>query len=77
MIDVTDIPGVTRGDDVTLTGRDGDEFISVEDVCRAAEGAFHYEFVCDIGKRIPRRYFIDGKCVGTHDYFYDKWDLDF
>ncbi len=76
MIDVTDIPGVKRGDDVTLTGKDGDEFISVEEVCGIAEGAFHYEFVCDIGKRIPRRYFLDGKCVGTHDYFYDKWNLD-
>lgn len=76
MIDVTGIDGVKRGDDVTLTGIDGDGFIPVEELCRIAEGAFHYEFVCDIGKRIPRRYFLDGKCVGAHDYFYDKWDLD-
>ena len=73
MINVTDIPGVVRGSDVILTGADGDDFISVEDVCKIAEGGFNYEFVCDIGKRIPRRYFRDGKCVGWHDDYYGNW----
>ena len=77
MIDVTDVEGVARGDDVILTGTDADEFISVEDVCALAEGAFHYEFVCDVGKRVPRRYFLNGKFVGAHDDFYEDWDLDF
>ena len=30
MVDVTDIPEVKAGDEVTLMGRDGEEFISVE-----------------------------------------------
>lgn len=73
MIDVTDIPEAVRGSEVTLTGQDGDEFISVEEICAVAEGGFNYEFVCDIGKRIPRRYFRDGKCVGWHDDYYSVW----
>ncbi len=74
MIDVTDVPDAVRGNVVTLTGSDGDEFISVEEVCEKAAGGFNYEFVCDIGKRIPRRYFSNGKCVGWHDDYYCKWD---
>ena len=30
MVDVTDIPDVCKGDEVTLIGRDGDEFISMD-----------------------------------------------
>ena len=75
MINVTGIPGVERGSDVTLTGRDGDGFISVEDVCRLASGGFNYEFVCDLGKRIPRRYYKNGECVGWHDDYYSMWDV--
>ena len=73
MIDVTDVPEARRGSTVTLTGGDGDEFISVEEVCAKATGGFNYEFVCDIGKRIPRRYFRDGKCAGWHDDYYSSW----
>lgn len=75
MINVTDIPGVERGSTVTLTGGDGDGFISVEEVCRLAAGGFNYEFVCDLGKRIPRRYFRNGECVGWHDDYYSNWDF--
>lgn len=73
MIDVTDIPEAQRGSVVTLAGGDGAEFISVEEVCEKAAGGFNYEFVCDIGKRIPRRYFRDGRCVGWHDDHYSVW----
>ena len=55
MVDVTDIPDVKKEDIVTLIGRDGDEFISVEEVSEMA-GSFNYEFVCDIGKRVLRTY---------------------
>jgi len=53
MIDVTDIPNVKVGDTVTLVGKDGDEFLSCEEVAETA-GSFNYEFVCDVSKRIPR-----------------------
>lgn len=55
MVDVTGMDDVQVEDEVTLIGRDGDEFISVEEAAALA-GTFNYEFVCDIGKRIPRIY---------------------
>ena len=60
MADVTEIDNVKKGDEVTLLGRDGDEFISIEemgDLC----GRFSYEFACDISPRVPRVYTKDGK----------------
>lgn len=62
MIDVTDIPEVKQGDIVTLVGRDGDSFIPVEEPAELA-GSFNYEFVCNVGKRIPRVYYQNGKPV--------------
>ena len=62
MADVTEIDNVKKGDEVTLLGRDGDEFISIEemgDLC----GRFSYEFACDISPRVPRVYIKDGKEV--------------
>lgn len=59
MVDVTDIPDCKEEDLVTLIGRDGDEFISVEEVA-ATCGGFHYEILCGIGKRVPRRYLQNG-----------------
>lgn len=55
MVDVTDIDGVETGDEVTLVGTDGDESICVEELSELA-GSFNYEFVCGIGKRVPRVY---------------------
>lgn len=75
MVDVTDIPDVKRGDVVTLVGKDGDAGISVEEIAALA-GTFNYEFVCDLGKRIPRNYFYKGEYIGSRDYFYEKWNLN-
>ena len=60
MVDVTEISDVKAGDEVTLLGRDGDEFISA-DTLGDLSGRFSYEFVCDINKRVPRIYLKDGK----------------
>lgn len=68
MVDVTGIPDVKEGDKVTLIGQDGDESISIEEVANLV-GSFNYELVCDIGKRVPRVYYKDGKKVGTADYY--------
>ena len=73
MIDVTDIPGVKRHMPVTLIGREGSECITVEELASLA-GTFNYEFVCDLGKRIPRVYIRNGKEVARHDYFYTDWN---
>lgn len=77
MVDVTDIPDVKEGDIVTLVGKDGNELISVEEVSAASGSSFNYEFVCDVGKRIPRVYYQNGKKVGTSDFYhYNASDLE-
>ena len=72
MVDVTDLD-VKKGDVVTLVGKDGDESITVEELAALA-GTFNYEFVCNLGKRIPRVYYRDNKVVSTKDYYIDEYD---
>ncbi len=55
MIDVTDIPAVSVGDEVTLLGRDGAECITAEEwACRI--GTISYEVFCQFSQRVPRFY---------------------
>lgn len=68
MVDVTNIDGVSFGDNVTLIGKDGNETITVEELSELS-GRFNYEFVCDLGKRIPRVYVKNGKVAEQVDYF--------
>ena len=68
IVDVTHIRDVAFGDKVTLIGQDGDECITVEDLGDLS-GRFNYEFICDLGKRIPRVYVRDGKVSEQVDYF--------
>ena len=70
MVDVTDIADVKIGDEVTLIGVDGDEMITVEELGDVS-GRFNYEFVCDLGKRIPRLFIKDGEVVSEKDYFFE------
>ena len=55
MVDVTGIEEAAVGDEVTLMGKDGEEFLGV-DTLGELSGRFPYEFVCDISKRVPRVY---------------------
>ena len=68
MVDVSDIPEVKFGDKVTLIGRDQEEYLPVEKLSELS-GRFNYEFVCDLGKRIPRVYVQDGKVEEQVDFF--------
>ena len=68
MVDVTDIEGVNFGDKVTLIGTDGNECITVE-MLSELSSRFNYEFICDLGKRIPRVYVKNGKIAEQVDYF--------
>ena len=68
MADVTDIGSVKEGDTVTLAGRDGDGYISIEEIAGMAH-SFNYEFVCDVGKRVPRVYYRNGKVIKTKDCY--------
>lgn len=55
IVDVSRIPGVVVGDDVTLIGRDGKNGIEVEELARHYE-SIPYEVMCGISKRVPRRF---------------------
>ncbi|MGN0141151.1 MAG: alanine racemase, partial [Roseburia sp.] len=68
MVDVTDIPEVKIGDEVVLIGSLGSECISMEEVGEIS-GRFNYEFVCNLGKRIPRVFRRNGKIIATKDHF--------
>lgn len=69
MVDVTDIPGVEEGDEVTLVGRDGAEEITMETLAGFFEGGFNYEIPCQLTKRVPRIYYKNGKRTGELDYY--------
>lgn len=60
MIDVTDIPDVSVRDEVILIGEDNNIRISVEEIAEPA-ASFNYELVCNIARRVPRIYCINGK----------------
>ena len=68
MVDISEIPGVMEGDKVTLLGVDGTERITAEELGELS-GRFNYEFVCDLGKRIPRVYIQHGEITEVRDYF--------
>jgi alanine racemase len=54
-IDVTEVPGVSLGDEVVLLGRQGDEEISAEELAGKLD-TISYEVFCNVGARVPRVY---------------------
>lgn len=75
MVDVTDIDGVSKDDEVVLIGKSGDEEITAEKLAEMAGETFNYEIVCDLGKRMPRVFYRGGRVVCTKDYFEDRYEL--
>jgi len=55
IIDVTDVPGVTRGDEAVLVGRQGDAMISITEFSHWAD-TIPWETLCSVSKRVPRVY---------------------
>lgn len=55
LIDVSHIPGVAVGDQVTLLGRDNGNIITAEEWA-AKVGTISYEVFCQVSKRVPRNY---------------------
>ena len=70
MIDVTDIPDVDLGCEVTLVGCDGNECLTMEEVSEKAY-SFNYELPCRISRRVPRLYYKKGKEVVSLHYLID------
>jgi alanine racemase len=62
MVDVTEVPDVSEGDEVTLFGPVGSTCLPVEDL--ACEiGTISYELLCAVSRRVPRVYTRRGKIV--------------
>jgi len=55
MVDLTDVPGATPGDEVILWGGVGEHAISVNYIARLVQ-TIPYELLCTVGKRVPRIY---------------------
>jgi alanine racemase len=55
MVDVTDIPNVSLGDEVVLMGKQGKEQITAEEIADKIN-SISYEVFCSVGKRVPRIY---------------------
>lgn len=70
MVDVSDIKDVKRGNKVVLIGKDNDEEITAE-LLGELSGRFNYELCCNINKRVPRRYKLNGQIIPS-EYFYKK-----
>lgn len=70
VVDVTDIPEVKEGDTATLIGRDGKEWLPVEEIS-ALCGTINYETMCNISRRVPRVYIQGGKIVKVQNYLMD------
>ena len=68
MVDVSEISDVCVGDEVVLIGRDKEECITVEELCSLVGNTFHYEFICNLGKRIPRVHIKAKKPYAYHSY---------
>lgn len=58
MIDVTDVPGATAGDDVIVLGRQENESITAADLA-SWQDSIPYDVLCAIGTRVPRAYRSD------------------
>lgn len=55
MLDVTHVPYVRLGDEVTILGKDGIYEILADDIAKVT-GTINYEVLCDFGQRLPKVY---------------------
>ncbi|MBI1886373.1 MAG: alanine racemase [Chloroflexi bacterium] len=64
MADVTDVPEVAEGDEVTIIGRDGEGQITAEEIGELC-GTISYEILCGIAARVPRLFLRQGQVIGA------------
>jgi alanine racemase len=55
IVDVTDVPGVERGDEAVLVGKQGNAEITIAEFSRWAD-TIPWETLCSVTKRVPRLY---------------------
>lgn len=64
MVDVSEIDGVSLGDEVTVFG--DDDLINTVDDLALANDTINYEIICSVGKRVPRVFIKDSKVDSVH-----------
>ena len=67
MLDVTGIDNVFEGKQITVFGKDGGAYISVDELAEKA-GLINYEVLCSLSRRVPRVYIKNGSVFETTDY---------
>ena len=60
LLDVTGIPDLSDGMQITIVGEEDGKRITMEEIA-AMTDTVHYEIMCVIGKRVPRVYRRGGK----------------
>jgi len=64
VIDVTDIPEASAGDEAICIGSQGDKSITVSDIARQI-GSIEHEVLTGVSARVPRIYFPDSACLNN------------
>lgn len=67
MIDITDIPEASIGDEVVLFGKQDGAELPVEELSDML-GTINYEIICMLARRVPRVYTRGGKVVANREY---------
>jgi alanine racemase len=62
LVDVTDIPEVAVNDEVVVYGRQGEEYLSVEEMAQRVD-CIPYELTCRVGRRVRREYVVNDSVV--------------
>jgi alanine racemase len=65
VVDVTGVPGVGLGDDVTVIGRSGRNEITAAELGTLCDSS-PYEVLCSFGQRVKRIHVRDGRPVATN-----------
>ncbi len=66
MVDVTQVPGVRRFDEVVIIGAQGDHRITVNDLAETLS-TINYEVLAALGRRLPRIFHRKGHVVGVRN----------
>lgn len=67
MLDVTGLPDVHEGAEVTVFGREGNERVTADELAAKA-GLINYEVTCGLSRRVPRVYVKNNEMIETTDY---------
>ncbi|NOU96568.1 alanine racemase [Paenibacillus sp. LMG 31456] len=67
MLDVTSLPHIQVGDEVTLFGWSEESLLSVDEIADYMN-TINYEVVCSVGKRVPRVYVRNGQIISAQNH---------